>query len=87
MSKSQWFLILNTAPRQSQNTQAEIDKMKTPSAEVCAIRVLLQSEPLKGFATTRVNLHQIKYIFTDTQPNKVLKLLENSSYSYSEIKL
>jgi len=44
-----------------------------------------KSEPLKDFATTSVNLHQIKYILShDTY---VLKFLENSSYPDWEIKL
>jgi len=52
-----------------------------------------KNEPLKDFATTCVNLHQIKYVFTHTATsvsNVVLKFLQNNSYSDStdsEIKL
>jgi len=52
-----------------------------------------KNEPIKDFATTCVNLHQIKYVFTHTATsvsNVVLKFLQNNSYSDStdsEIKL
>ena len=35
-----------------------------------------KSEPLKDFATTCVNLHQIKYIFTHTQPHVFQTMLK-----------